>query len=247
MFFTPGTAELIEAELLLEFLDASVGSRMFIALAGVGENVDVALSTPSLTLEPSFISLLSQASFRIRNMGSNPIKFIWKSYANAYDEEGERERLLYEINRMETLERNALRDRIASGVYGKTESMDAVGSNSMLLRDTDSGPGPQEDENVDGNYGMLDGANLPYRARADEAVLQRKYRNLRLALENDPMQFVDDIFEISPLEGSDKHHLSHTYSHTHIVTHVQHFFTRKLLLILFTHPVIPFHTVLTTT
>ena len=135
-------------------------------------------------------------------MGSNPIKFIWKSYANAYDEEGERERLLYEINRMETLERNALRERIASGVYGKTDSMDAVGSSgSMLIRDADGGPGPQDDENVDGNYGLLDGANVPYRARADEAVLQRKYRNLRLALENDLMQFVDDIFEISPLEG----------------------------------------------
>ena len=189
---------------------------MYIALAGVGENVDVALSTPSLTLEPSFISLLSQASFRIRNMGSNPIKFIWKSYANSYEEEGERERLLYEINRMETLERNALRERIASGVYGKNDSID-IARSSLLAQGEDDGQGPQEDENIDENYGgLMDGANLPYRARADEAVLQRKYRNLRLALEHDPMQFVDDIFEISPLEGnytSDKHTLTYPVTH----------------------------------
>lgn len=30
----------------------------------------------------------------------------------------------------------------------------------------------------------------------------RKYRHLRLALEKDSMEFIDDIFDISPAEGT---------------------------------------------
>jgi hydrocephalus-inducing protein len=43
---------------------------------------------------------------------------------------------------------------------------------------------------------------LSAQARADKATLTRKYRNLRTALENDNMMFVDDIFEITPVSGN---------------------------------------------
>ena len=36
----------------------------------------------------------------------------------------------------------------------------------------------------------------------DESSFKRKYRNLRLALENDSMEFIDDIFDISPVTGT---------------------------------------------
>ena len=43
---------------------------------------------------------------------------------------------------------------------------------------------------------------MPFRSKTEEAAFLRKYRNLRLALENDCMEFVDDIFDISPATGT---------------------------------------------
>jgi hypothetical protein len=73
IFFTPNYAVLIESELIVEF---SQGGKVYIAIKGTGENSDVSLSTPSLAMEPSFISLLSQRSLRIKNMGSQSIRYI---------------------------------------------------------------------------------------------------------------------------------------------------------------------------
>jgi hypothetical protein len=109
IFFTPNYAVLIESELIVEF---SQGGKVYIAIKGTGENSDVSLSTPSLAMEPSFISLLSQRSLRIKNMGSQSIRYTWKSYSTAGDEENEKERLLFEINRMEGIERAALEENI---------------------------------------------------------------------------------------------------------------------------------------
>jgi hypothetical protein len=78
IFFTPNYAVLIESELIVEF---SQGGKVYIAIKGTGENSDVSLSTPSLAMEPSFISLLSQRSLRIKNMGSQSIRYI---HAKAY-------------------------------------------------------------------------------------------------------------------------------------------------------------------
>ena len=209
-FFTPNVAEFIESELILEFTNNSHG-KIYIGVSGMGKNVDVALSTPSLVLEPSFISLLSQNTLRIRNMGTNPINFCWKSYANSYDEVNERVRLLSELNRMEAMETRDWRERLDSGYYDSKQRQQLDGGDDQLLFSPmslgvlEEEPQIELDNNNDENYQIneIDADDgVPYRARADEAVLLRKYRNLRLALENDPMQFVDDIFEISPLEGT---------------------------------------------
>lgn len=63
---------------------------------------------------------------------------------------------------------------------------------------SDVGTDPDGNESDDS---MDDGANMPFSARAVEAALIRKYRNLRVALEKDPMMFVDDIFDLSPASG----------------------------------------------
>jgi len=47
----------------------------------------------------------------------------------------------------------------------------------------------------------MDATKLPFAAKAVEAALVRKYRNLRTALGKDPMLFVDDIFEMTPISG----------------------------------------------
>ena len=65
--------------------------------------------------------------------------------------------------------------------------------------------GTDIDGNSDDSMGMEDNNNnnneMPFSAKAIEAALIRKYRNLRVALEKDQMMFVDDIFEVSPSEG----------------------------------------------
>jgi hypothetical protein len=58
---------------------------------------------------------------KIKNMSSLPIKFTWKSFANEDEEESERGRLLYEINRMENIEMALLKQRLAEGFYGTND------------------------------------------------------------------------------------------------------------------------------
>eukprot|EP01033_Poteriospumella_lacustris_P008315 gene8315-5998_t len=153
---------------------------------GCGKNVEVSLSTPSVTVEPSYISLFSQKTLKIRNASDAPIRYRWKSFATEGEEEAERERLLVEIDRIEEEERTQWQERLLSGAYDNVEERDME----------DDGQ-----EELDELMEEAGNANLPFAARIDEAMITRKYRNLRKALEMDKMLFVDDIFEITPMEG----------------------------------------------
>ena len=62
------------------------------------------------------------------------------------------------------------------------------------------GTDQDEDSLGDDTLGEAIG-DIPFSAKAAQAALTRKYRNLRVALEKDPMVFVDEIFEVSPTEG----------------------------------------------
>ena len=197
LHFTPTTVVPASGEIEIQFLK---GVTCYISLQGVGKNADVSLSTPSLTLEPSYISLLSQKSLKIRNHSDAPISYNWKSFHSVEEEESERDRLLMEINRMEEMEHAALRQRIMEGFYAAA----GMGSASAEYEQDD------QVHYLEGDHGMLEGSDggegygaiaVPFAAKADEAALIRKYRNLRKALEKDGMQFVDDIFEISPISG----------------------------------------------
>lgn len=163
----------------------SNGVKCYIQMRGFGKNVEVSLSAPSLTMEPSYISLFSQKTLKIRNLSDAPIRYRWKSFATEAEEEVERQRLLMEINRIEDEERSMLYNRVSDGYYENAEEPENV--NQMSFNDTNG---------VDPTNSLL-----PFAARVDEAVLIRKYRNLRKALEQDKMLFVDDIFDIAPIEG----------------------------------------------
>jgi len=63
---------------------------------------------------------------------------------------------------------------------------------------SDVGTDPDGNDSEDSHE---DGAGMPFSARAVEAALIRKYKNLRIGLEKDSMMFVDDIFELSPATG----------------------------------------------
>ena len=179
LFFTPLTIDTTSGECEIEF---SKLLKCYVELVGEGKNVEVSLSTPSLTLEPSYISLMSQKTLKIKNLSEEPITYMWKSFADDADEDTERKRLLMEINRMDDMERQMLQQRIAEGYYSNNHLDDL-----------------EEEENKSQTGGR--GPYIPMAAKADHAAIVRKYRNLRCALEKDSMQFVDDIFEITPIEG----------------------------------------------
>jgi hydrocephalus-inducing protein len=176
LFFSPTTGNLVTGDLEIVI---NKGVKCYVSLTGAGSNVDVSLSTPSVNLEPSYISLISTKSLRIKNLSNNPIKYTWKSFSCEEEEESERNRLLMEINRMEDIELSLLRQRVNDGLF--------IDEN----HDSDD----DDDDDIKGQV------MIPFSARAEEAALVRKYRNLRVALKNDPMQFVDDIFEITPVDG----------------------------------------------
>jgi hydrocephalus-inducing protein len=179
--FTPLDTSACNGDIEVTF---SNGVKCYIGMKGYGKNVEVSLSTPSLTLEPSYISLFSQKTLRIRNLSDAPIRYRWKSFATEGEEEAERQRLLMEINRIEDEERTILYNRVGDGYYDNMEeNIDFNKSFDVNALDPQTNP------------------SLPFAARVDEAVLIRKYRNLRKALEADKMLFVDDIFDITPIEG----------------------------------------------
>ena len=115
--------------------------------------------------------------------------YAWRSFANAVEEDAERQRLLAEINRMEEIEMGNF--------------IESVKHDSGWGTDGDFGTDRDDDSLGDEADGTRLGTSnaIPLSAKAAEAALIRKYRNLRVALEKDPMSFVDDIFEISPVEG----------------------------------------------
>lgn len=132
LYFTPSDVNPAVGDIEVEFLK---GVTCYIYVSGVGRNADVSLSTPSLTLEPSYISLLSQKSLRIRNLSDSPITYMWKSFSCEEEEEMERDRLLLEINRMEEMEYAAMRQRIRNGYYRTVGDDEANNSNNYINDD----------------------------------------------------------------------------------------------------------------
>lgn len=119
LYCTPSTSELIETDIEVQFLPITLG-KVYIAVKGQGENVDVILSTSVLNMDPSFISLSVHRTLKIKNLSSQPVMYTWKSYVTMAEEEEERDRLLYEINRMESIEKNILLENVPQEGYENT-------------------------------------------------------------------------------------------------------------------------------
>lgn len=196
IFFTPNGADEYQTQIEIEYTKKI---RCFINVFGSGKNVDVSLSTPSLSLEPSFISLASQGTLRIKNLSDIAINFSWKSFNNAESDNIERNRLYAELNRMEEIERDSLLRKSDNGGFGTKLIKENYHSNTDMNKFNN---GMEIDDFTDNSndYDLIK-RNMTFEGRAALSSLSRKYYNLRKALERDPMHFVDDIFETSPLEG----------------------------------------------
>ena len=141
----------------------------------MAEDVDVHLSANSLQLEPAYVSLQSQRSFKVRNASEIPVMFSWKQFSDSSEQEAERQRLRVDLERMQQLEEAHLEEALARLP-------------------------PSEEEESDGDLSGDEG-HVSAEARAARSALATKYRHLRQALEKDNMVFSDDVFEIKPLSG----------------------------------------------
>jgi len=191
--FTPNFVMSHSGDLVIEYEN---GQQVFVALTGVAENVDVMLGSPTLFLEPAYITLSSQKTVKIYNRSDLPVKFEWRAFATAQEEEEERSRLHAELDRMESLEETQLMEgHLALRVPSSSSSMrkskgEHQRSDTLLDSSSDS----------DG-VAPTGGQKFPPALRALQAALRRKYRHLRRALEEDNMLFADEVFEILPLTG----------------------------------------------
>ena len=174
IYFVPKANLTYSSEIKIEF---KKGTSCYIRVTGNGQNVDITISSTHLSLEPTFISLRSQKTFRIFNRSKFPINFRWKSFAALASDECERSRLLDEIDKMESAELASYRGSLLPSSSSSNEHK----SDSFIA----------EESNTDVGFEVV----------AQEAQIVRKYRNLRTALSKDFLPFVDNIFEITPLEG----------------------------------------------
>ena len=150
--FSPPAAQYFEKDIEVDFFK---GSRCFIKVSGQGENVNVSLSTPSVTVDSCYISLSSQKSFRLINHSDAPITFSWKSFGDSSEENIERQKLLKKFNEMEKME--------------MTTFLENLQNNDFSYGDFD-GNGNQADESL-GDEEELN--SMPLSARAVEAALIR--------------------------------------------------------------------------
>ncbi|KAF1329694.1 Hydrocephalus-inducing protein, partial [Globisporangium splendens] len=85
------------------------GQTAVVQLVGDAANVDVYLSQPLVEPNPTYISLSSRKTIKICNDSEYTLAFSWKSFPGFAHEEGERDRLLDELARMESAELEQLK------------------------------------------------------------------------------------------------------------------------------------------
>ncbi|KAH8070819.1 hypothetical protein JL721_4732 [Aureococcus anophagefferens] len=173
--FTPQKVEPYSGTLLVEFLGDET-RVVTVALKGIAEDVDVHLSANSVALEPAYVSLSSQTTFRIRNASEIPVLFSWKQFSNMAEQEAERSRLHSDLERMQQLEEAHLEETL------RQDELAALAHHGHGFSNQ-----PQSDES-DGDLSGDEG-NVPGATRA-----ARRF-------ENDDMVFADENFEIKPLSG----------------------------------------------
>ena len=159
--FTPQKVEPYSGTLLVEFLGDET-RVVTVALKGIAEDVDVHLSANSVALEPAYVSLSSQTTFRIRNASEIPVLFSWKQFSNMAEQEAERSRLHSDLERMQQLEEAHLEETL------RQDELAALAHHGHGFSNQ-----PQSDES-DGDLSGDEG-NVPGATRAARSALTTKY------------------------------------------------------------------------
>ena len=149
-----------------------------VAMRGEAQNAYVYLSKNHIDMRETYITLYSQEYLQIFNKSDVPVEFSWRAFYNEKDEIAQKEKLKEQLDREEAEEKMLLE-----------ESPDNYESEDESLDSDDS---YDEDE-----------INKKHERAQQKAVstLKRKYESIRKAVDEDPMLFQDDIFQIEPISG----------------------------------------------
>ena len=148
-------------------------------LRGNAINGEVYLSKNYLQQEETYISLENRETFKIVNKSSVKIDFEWRAFS-CEKEEYEKKKFLLDQLKKEEEEKRVL-------IY---ETLDLEDNMQSISNESENFEEIDEKEQL-----------LKKRKKA-EMLLDRKYKAIRKALEDDTLIFEDDIFSIKPIKGS---------------------------------------------
>lgn len=138
---------------------------------------NVYLSKTFIDLKKAYITLSSQDSLKIINKSDVPVEFEWRAFANDREELDRKTKLNLQLSQEEAEERMIIEENLE--IEEEVESLDS-----------------------DDSYDDLETKNLKERKlQIALSTLERKYQNIRKAVEDDLMLFQDDIFRIEPQKG----------------------------------------------
>lgn len=146
-------------------------------MAEAQNDPNVYLSKTFIDLKKAYITLSSQDTFKIINKSEVPNEFEWRAFANEQEEQEKKNKLLLQLSQEEAEERMIIEENLE--IEEEVESLDS-----------------------DDSYDDMEMKSLKERKlQRALAALERKYANIRKAVEDDLMLFQDDIFKIEPQRG----------------------------------------------
>ena len=158
------------------------GEEAEFELKGNAINGNVYLSKAHLQMEETYISLENRETFKIINKSSVKINFEWRAFSSE-SEENDKKKLL-----LDQLEKEEINKKVL--IY---ETLDLEDNFKTLTNDSN-------DEEM---FEELDEKELLLKKRKKaEMLLDRKYKAIRKAVEEEVLIFEDDIFTITPTRGS---------------------------------------------
>ena len=172
--FSPQESRNYSEEIILSYdtLEAYVK-----IVAEAQNDPNVYLSKTFIDLRKAYITLSSQDTFKIINKSEVPNEFEWRAFANENEEKEKKNKLLLQLSQEEAEERMIIEENLE--IEDEVESLDS-----------------------DDSYDDMEMKSLKERKlQRALAALERKYANIRKAVEDDFMLFQDDIFKIEPQRG----------------------------------------------
>lgn len=166
------------------------GDEASFILKGNAINGEVYLSKDHMKIDETYISLESKQTFKIVNKSTVKIEFEWRAFSSE-KEETEKKKTLNETLNLEESEKK----KIINEMIDLEENIDDL-NDFKSVKDEN-----EEDNSFDDGSSSEREIFLKKRKKA-EMLLERKYKTIRKALEEDTFVFEDEIFSIQPIRGS---------------------------------------------
>jgi hydrocephalus-inducing protein len=166
------------------------GEEAEFVLRGNAINGEVYLSQDRVSIDETYISLESKQTFKILNRSSVKIDFEWRAFSSEREEQEKKEFLLNQLNVEEDEKR-----RIINEMIDLEDNIDNLDDMHMGMN------GMQHAQSL-ADFSENEKALVAKKRRRAELMLERKYKGIRKAVDEDRLAFEDEIFSIQPISGS---------------------------------------------